>query len=92
MEEFRDDVSRQFIQNFKNYKTKGFEEVGWRGYLEEMIATDKHDVYVTIMPPSSFLKSNNFAPNANIRVQYTVSLGIAHMYHFYYKPNKIFHS
>eukprot|EP00607_Mallomonas_marina_P007730 CAMPEP_0182416828 /NCGR_PEP_ID=MMETSP1167-20130531/1199_1 /TAXON_ID=2988 /ORGANISM="Mallomonas Sp, Strain CCMP3275" /LENGTH=462 /DNA_ID=CAMNT_0024589929 /DNA_START=198 /DNA_END=1586 /DNA_ORIENTATION=+ len=74
MTEFRDEVSLQYIINLHDFGNKKFAEKGWRDYLETMIKTDKHDVYVTMTPPKVFLKSRNIDPKRNVKVQYAAKI------------------
>jgi len=78
MEEFRDDVALQYVSNFNNFSEAGFGADGWREYLEGMIRTDKHDIIVTMVPPTALKKAHH---GKNIRVQYTVKI----------EPRKIAH-
>jgi hypothetical protein len=87
MDEFRDDISHQFVEKFKNFKEDGFTKSKWDDYIIDMIKMDKHDVNVTMTPPKSYKVANNFAPDANIRVQYAAKIGKYHynyIIHLYY--------
>ena len=58
MKEFRDDIPCRWMQNFKNLKNAGWEEMNWRDYIEAMIDLDPFFVQVRMSPPKAYLNGN----------------------------------
>ena len=52
MAEFHDRVSKHWMVEFQEYKTKGFENNNWRAYLEAMIHLDAQNL--TALVPLRF--------------------------------------
>lgn len=74
MEEFRDDVSKQWMTTFDNYSSNGFSSKGWRAYLENMIKLDKHEILVVMTPPKQLLAAHRLPANANVKIQYNANI------------------
>jgi hypothetical protein len=51
MTEFRDDITRNWMNSFLNYEEVGFPNGDWREFLFQMINTDLQQIKVTLQPP-----------------------------------------
>ena len=75
MTEFNDDSNKQWMMNFRNYSKEGLNGLGWEAFMEDMIKEDKQEMIITLTPPKNFLKSHGYKEDANVKVQYPVSIG-----------------
>ena len=74
MAEFHDRVSKNWMAEFQDYKTRGFENNDWRTYLESMIRLDSQNL--TALVPLRFGES------VKVFLQYIQYL---HLHHAYFK-------
>lgn len=57
MSEFQDTDTKNWMLDFRNYSTHGFENKDWKRYLEPMIKMNPQNLTMLMTPPSGFFGS-----------------------------------
>lgn len=75
MNEFRDDVTQNWMVSFNEYKLHGFDdEHSWQSFIEKMIELDAFELNVLYKPPKA-LRTKSSRPGAkNVMLQYAYEI------------------